>query len=190
MPPWVTSWSMCQGGLRANVLESQRGLRANVAKACQLLIFTFQRVIWLAIFFILECQRANKGAKFFKHFCYQVLRKISILYYYIKKLYILLDIILIHIICMCIVNKKLHYNLSLHWCHIKEKWVEFFFFYYFFLFCSLAINQNIKRPGFYTLKLTRVFWNFPQLKELSKIKNTCQYCGLRKMWSAWVGDPR
>ena len=84
MPPCVPSWSMCQRGLRANVLACQRGLRANVAKACQLLIFTFQRVIRLAIFFILGCQRANKGAKFFKHFCYQVLRKISILYYYIK----------------------------------------------------------------------------------------------------------
>ena len=73
MPPCVPSWSMCQ-----------RGLRANVAKACLLLIFTFQRVIRLAIFFILGCQRANKGAKFFKHFCYQDLRKISVFYYYIK----------------------------------------------------------------------------------------------------------
>ena len=84
MLSWVPTWSMCQGGLRANVLACQRGLRASKAKACQLLIFTFQRVIWLAIFFILACQRANKSAKFFKHFCYEVLRKISILYYHMK----------------------------------------------------------------------------------------------------------
>ena len=50
MPPCVPTWSMCQRGLRANVLACQRGLRTNVAKACQLLIFTFQRVIRLAIF--------------------------------------------------------------------------------------------------------------------------------------------
>ena len=91
MPPCVPTWSsMCQRGLRAKVLACQRGLRTNVAKACQLLIFTFQRVIRLAIFFYIGT-RANKGAKFFKHFCYQVLRKISILYYYIK-FYILLGI--------------------------------------------------------------------------------------------------
>ena len=53
MPPCVPTWSMCQRGLRANVLACQRGLRTNVAKACQLLIFLFQRVIRLAIFFYL-----------------------------------------------------------------------------------------------------------------------------------------
>ena len=29
---------------------------------------------------------------------------------------------------------------------------------------SLVKNENTKRPGFYTLLLTRVFSNFPQLK--------------------------
>ena len=34
------------------------------------------------------------------------------------------------------------------------------------LFCSLVRNKNnIKRPGFYTLQVTRVFSNFP-LKQL------------------------
>ena len=138
MPPCVPTWSMCQRGLRANVLACQRGLRTNVAKACQLLIFTFQRVIPLAIFFILACQRANKGAKFFKHFCYQVLRKISILYYYIKNS-TFYSISFIHIICICIVNKNCIIIYLYTTCRIKEKCLEFFFFS-FFLFCSLVIN--------------------------------------------------
>ena len=46
-------------------------------------------------------------------------------------------------------------------------------FYYFFLFCSLVRNENVKRPGFYTLQVTRVFLNLPQLKQLSKVKDTC-----------------
>ena len=49
-------------------------------------------------------------------------------------------------------------------------------FYVLKLFCSLVRNENIKRPGFYTLQVTRVFSNFPQLKQLNKIKNTCEYC--------------
>ena len=43
------------------------------------------------------------------------------------------------------------------------------------LFCSSIRNENIKRPGFYTLQVTRVFSNFPQLKQLNKTKNTCEY---------------
>ena len=137
MPPCVPTWSMCQRGLRANVLACQRGLRTKVAKACQLLIFTFQRVIRLAIFFfILACQRANKGAKFFKHFCYQVLRKISILYYYIKNSTFYL-ISVIHIICKCIVNKNciIIFISMLHVILKKSVWN-----FSFFLFCSLVIN--------------------------------------------------
>ena len=33
-------------------------------------------------------------------------------------------------------------------------------------------NENIKRPGFYKLHITRVFSNFSQLKQLNEIKNT------------------
>ena len=43
------------------------------------------------------------------------------------------------------------------------------------LFCSLVKNENTKRPGFYTLRV-KVFLNFPQKKQLNKIKNTCEYC--------------
>ena len=51
-----------------------------------------------------------------------------------KKFYITLDIIVMHIVCICIVHKNciiLHFYNS---CHIKEKCVEFFFFIIFFFF--------------------------------------------------------
>ena len=89
-------------------------------------------------FFILACQRANKSAKFFKHFCYQVLRKISILYYYIKNS-TFYSISVIHIICICIVNKNCIIIYLYTACHIKEKCMEVFFFS-FFIFCTLVIN--------------------------------------------------
>ena len=57
-----------------------------------------------------------------------------------KKLYILVDTIVIHIICICIINKNciiLYFYTS---CHTKEKCVEFFFFIMFFLFCPLVRN--------------------------------------------------
>ena len=44
------------------------------------------------------------------------------------------------------------------------------------LFCSLVKNKNTRRPSFYALLVTRFFSNFPQLKQLNKIKNTCEYC--------------
>ena len=47
-----------------------------------------------------------------------------------------------------------------------------------------------KRPGFCMLLVTRVFSNFPQLKQLNKIENTCEYCDLLELGSAWIGDPR
>ena len=50
--------------------------------------------------------------------------------------------------------------------------------FYFFLFCSLVRNENIKRPGFYTLQVTKVFSNFLQQKQLKTIKYTCEYCDL------------
>ena len=57
-------------------------------------------------------------------------------------------------------------------------------------FFSLVRNENIKRPGFYTLQLARVFSSFSRLKQLNKIKYTCEYCDLLELWSAWVRDPR
>ena len=68
---------------------------------------------------------------------------ISLLY---KKFYIMLDIILIHIMRICIV----HLN-----CIIQ---------YFLKLFCSLVRDGNIKRLGFYMLQVRRVFSNFPIAK--------------------------
>ena len=51
-----------------------------------------------------------------------------------------------------------------------------------FLSCSLVRNENIKRPGFYTLHVTRVASNFPELYQLNKINNTFEYCDPLDKW--------
>ena len=73
---------------------------------------------------------------------------------------------------------------------ILRKSVCNFAFLLFFSFLILVRNENIKRSSFYTLQVTWIFSNFPQLKQLNKIKNTCEYCVLLELWSTWVGDPR
>ena len=62
---------------------------------------------------------------------------------------------------------------------ILKKSVRNFCFLKFF--CSLIKNGNTKRPGFYMLLVTRVFLNFPQLKQLNKMKDTCEYCDLLEL---------
>ena len=112
-----------------------------------------------------------------------------------KKLYIILDIIVIHIICICIIDKNciiLHFYTSYH---IKENVWGTFHFSFFFLFCSLVRDANLKRPDFFfTLQVTRFFPNLSQIKQLNKqlnkTKNTCEYWDLLELLSAWVGDPR
>ena len=99
--------------------------------ACHCFILTCQSAKWRANF---STWRANvtKAVPFFKHFCYQVQMQFSkknfytLLFY--KKFYILLDIIVTHIICICIVNKSCVILYLYTSCHIKEKCVEFFFF--------------------------------------------------------------
>ena len=70
-----------------------------------------------------------------------------------KEFYIMLDIILIHIMGICMV----HIN-----CIVL---------YFLKLFCSLVRDGNIKRLSFYTLQVTSVFSNFPQPRRLNKMKN-------------------
>ena len=133
-----------QPGLCANVVYAPTCLRANVVyvptwqKRVNFSFLCSNVSYGLPFFFILAFQRANKGAKFSRHFCYQVLRKISILYYCIKKS-TFYAISVIHIICICIVNKNCIIIYLYTACHIKEKCVEFFFFYSF-IFCALVIN--------------------------------------------------
>ena len=80
--------------------------------------------------------------------------------------------ILIHIMCICIIYMT---------CIIL---------YFLKLFYSLDRNGNIKTPGYVMLQVTTVFSNFPELKQLHKIKNTCEYCDRLELKSVWVGDPR
>ena len=103
------SYIACHAYLRANVLAGQRGLRANVPgcqrvksvpsshfyvptcqKTCQRAIRRANVSTWhtnvlnsvpIFHFGVPTCQRA---CQFFKHSSYEVLREISILYYYIK----------------------------------------------------------------------------------------------------------
>ena len=120
----------CQRGLCANVLACQRGLPANVP-ACQLLIFTCQLSYGVPLFHL--------GVPLFQTF---LLRNAKENFYTLllhKKCYILLDIIVMHIICVCILIKNCIILYFFTSCHIKEKHVEFFFFS-FFVFCSLVTN--------------------------------------------------
>ena len=170
--PCAPAWSTCQ---RACVPARFTYQRACVPKACQVLILTCQSAKNVPTChkacqcFNLSCQCAKRRANFstwrtnvpksvpiFQTF---LLRNAKGNFYTLllyKKFYIILDIILIHIMCVCIV----HIN-----CIIL---------YFLKLFCSLDGNGNIKTPGFYTLQVTRVFSNVPQLKQLNKIKNTCE----------------
>ena len=92
----------------------------------------------------------------------------------------MLDIIVKHVICICIAHKScviLHFYTL---CHIKKNMWNFsfslffyFILFYFILFCYLVRNENVKILCLYTLQVTRVSSNFPQLKQLNKIKNAC-----------------
>ena len=89
--------------------------------------------------------------------------------------------------CICMVHKNciiLHSYIS---SHIKEKWGIFLFM--FFSFLLFHQKWKYKKTWFLYVK-SRVFSNFPQLKQLGKISNTCEYSDLLEFQSAWVGDPR
>ena len=114
----------CQRGLRVNVIACQRGLRT-IRRACVPMCHKTCQC------FNLACQRVPKRVSIFQTFLLQYAKGnfYSLLLY--KKLYILLDIIVIHTICISIVQKSciiLHFYTS---CHIKENCVEFFFYYFF-----------------------------------------------------------
>ena len=115
-------------------------------------------------FFNLACQRGQRACQFFKHSSYEMLREISILYYYIKNstLYIL-----IHIMCVCILQ------------------INCIILYFLKLFCSLDRNWDIKTLGFYTLQLIVIYlciqgkcipWNYVKMTRdvrLFKVWRAC-----------------
>ena len=81
----------CQRGLCANVLACQRGLPANVP-ACQLLIFRYQLSYGVPLFHL--------GVPLFQTFLLRNAKENFYILLLYKKFYILLDIIVMHIMCM------------------------------------------------------------------------------------------
>ena len=119
----------CHGCLRVNVVYVSTYFRASVVyvlfgvPACQCAIRRANVLTW----------RANvpKRVSIFQTFLLQYAKGNFYTLLLYKKLYILLDLIVIHIICISIVHKSciiLHFYTS---CHIKENCVEFFFYYFF-----------------------------------------------------------
>ena len=101
-----------------------------------------------------------------------MLRQISItaLFLY-KKFYIILDIIVISIICICIVHKK---------CIILHFYTSCDIILYYTILSTILYFDIILYYTYYsflsTLQFTRVFSNLTQLKQPSKIMNMCEYC--------------
>ena len=105
----------------------QRGSRANVPKVCQFLIFTCQFSTW----------RANmpKSVPIFNTFLLQNAKGNFYTLLLYKKIYFILNIIVIHIICIYIsyIKTELYFISILH-VIIKERYVEFLLFKTFLLF--------------------------------------------------------
>ena len=146
--------------LHASMVYVSTCLCANMPKACQRLMFTFQFCHTACQCFNLECQRAKwyanfsswmpayqNACQFFKHYFYEMLS---------EHLYFI------------IIQKILHFTWYYSFTY------HTFFFIIFFLFCSLVRNSDIQRPCFYTLQVTRIF--------------SSEYCDLHELWSAWDGD--
>ena len=146
----------CQRGLRVNVLAYQRGLRANVlscqraksvpgshfhVRTCQK---TCQRTIRRANVSIWHANVPKRVPIFQTFLLWNAKGNFYTLLLY-KKFYILLDIILIHVMCVCIVH------------------INCIMLYFLKLFCSLDRNGNIKTPGFYTLQVTREYCDLLEL---------------------------
>ena len=137
----VLTWSTWQRGLRANVPACQRAKSVPVfhfyVSRCQ---WTCQRAIrranvlaWRANvpngvpIFQLGVPTCQKACQFFRHSSYEMLSEMQILHF----------IIVIHIICICIVNKNFiitHFYTS--WLPVilqKSVWDFFFFIIFFFV---------------------------------------------------------
>ena len=108
-------------------------------RASVVYVLTIQRVKW----------RANvlKGMPNFQTFFLENAKENFYTLLLHKKFYIILDIIVVQLICICFIHKNciiLHFYNS---CHIKEKFAGFFVFE---KLCSLVKNENTERPGLYT----------------------------------------
>ena len=134
-----------QRGLRANELAFQRCLRANVlyvrgslhtnvsagkcAKSVPISHFylsTYQCAMGVLIF-KLSMPTCKKACNSFKHSYYKMVRKNSINNLLYKKFHLILNIIVMHMVCTCVLHKNciiLHFYTS-H--YIIEKSVKFIF---------------------------------------------------------------
>ena len=116
--------------------EKERGLRANVPKTWQLLIFTCQRanLPCRVPMFQLSVSTCQTACHFFKLSSYKMLREISILYYYIKysTLY-LISWLYISYVYVSYIKNLLYFISMLHIILKRSVW-NFLLFFIIFLF--------------------------------------------------------
>ena len=99
--------------------------------------------------FQLEVPTCQRACQFFRNSSYEILTEISILNYCIKNSMLYL-ISYLYISCVYVSYIKIVLNfISILHSILKKSVCNFCFFK---LLCSLVRNENIKRPGFYTLK--------------------------------------
>ena len=150
-----------QRGLPANVLSCEHTNVPNVS-ACYL-IFTCQRPNECASVpngvptFQISASICQRTCQFFKHFSYEMLREISILYFCIKSSKLYLVSYLYH----TRIKTALYLISVLHAILKKCLWN----------FCFMKLFCSLERPGFYTLQVSKVFWNYP----LKQLKQNTEY---------------
>ena len=128
--PCMPAWSTCpRTNVSINVPTCQRCANystwcANVPTACQFLNLACQRAKWHANFSFWHANLPEGMLNFQTFLLRNAKGNFHTLMVY-KKFCIILDIIVIHMTCICIVHKDciiLHFFTS---CHIKEKCAEF-----------------------------------------------------------------
>ena len=127
MSACVPRWSTCQRACVPAWLTYQRASVAKFQKRAKFSFFTCHCVIRRAIV-LSRCANVPNGVLTFQTFLSRIAKENFYTILLHKEFYISLDIIVIHIICICIINKNcliLYFYTS---CHIKEKFVEFFLF--------------------------------------------------------------
>ena len=159
-----------QRGLPANVFSCEH---TNVPKvpACYL-IFTCQRPNERASVpngvptFQIGVSICQRTCQFFKHFSFEMLREISILYFWIKSSTLYLVSYLYH----TRIKPALYLISVLHAILKKCLWI----------FCFMKLFCSLERPGFYTLQVPKDFWNYP----LKQLKQNAEYVWI--LWPSWI----
>ena len=119
-----------------------------------------------------------------KNSSYEMIKEISILFKLLcKKFYIILDVIVIHIICRCIVHRNciiLHFYTS---CNIKGKCGKSFFcfVFVFFWFLLISLKWKYKKIWFLYVTSNKGFFQFSTAKTTKQNKK-CVWI----LWSSWT----